>query len=89
MCNALRSGNTRFRSHVCPRLPSGKRARSEASTQPRFNIRDSLSDLLKKASAEKEGYPNSLESLLNKGGVKLVLPDKNDPDGAGFVQCAA
>jgi hypothetical protein len=51
-----------------------------------FNIRDSLSDFLKEVSADKEGYPNSLESLLNKGGVKLVMSDKNDPDGAGFIQ---
>ena len=54
-----------------------------------FNLRDSLSDFLKESAAEKEGYPNSLEGLLNQGGVKLVLSDKNDPEGAGFVQCAA
>jgi hypothetical protein len=51
-----------------------------------FNIRDSFSDFLKETAADKEGYPNNLESLLNKGGVKLVMSDKNDPDGAGFIQ---
>ena len=51
-----------------------------------FNIRDSLSDFLKEASADKEEYPNNLESLLNKGGVKLIMSDKKDPDGAGFMQ---
>ena len=51
-----------------------------------FNIRDSFSDFLKDASEGKEDYPNNLESLLNQGGVKLILSDKNDPDGAGFIQ---
>ena len=51
-----------------------------------FNIRDSFSDFLKDMSEGKEDYPNNLESLLNKGGVKLILSDKNDPDGAGFIQ---
>ena len=54
-----------------------------------FNLRDGLSDFLREKSAEEGDYPNSIESLLNKGGVKLVLSDKNDPDGAGFVQSAA
>ena len=53
-----------------------------------FNIRDRFSDFLKhSAAAGKADYPSNLESLLNQAGVKLVLSDKNDPDGAGFVQC--
>ena len=51
-----------------------------------FNLRDSFGDFLKEASAEKEGYPSSLEVLLNDGGIKLVLTDKDDPENAGFVQ---
>jgi len=51
-----------------------------------FSIRDSFSDFLKDVSASKEGYPNNLENLLTTGGVKLVMSDKNDPDGAGFIQ---
>ena len=41
---------------------------------------------MKAASADKEGYPNSLETLLDRGGVKLVVSDKNDPDEVGFIQ---
>ena len=51
-----------------------------------FNLRDSFGDFLKEASAEKEGYPSSLEVLLNDGGIKLVLTDKDDPENSGFVQ---
>ena len=52
-----------------------------------YNIRDSFSNFLKhSAAAGKADYPSNLESLLNQGGVKLVLSDKNDPDGAGFMQ---
>ena len=54
-----------------------------------FNLRDALSDFLRQASADKEGYPNGLDGLLNQGGVKLVLADKNDPEGAGFIQWRA
>ncbi len=54
-----------------------------------FNLRDALSDFLRQASADKEGYPNGLDGLLSQGGVKLVLADKNDPEGAGFIQWRA
>ena len=53
-----------------------------------FNLRDGFSDFLKESAAKKQGYPSSLDSLLNQGGVGLVLSDKNDPDGAGFIQSA-
>ena len=52
----------------------------------RYNFRDGFLDFLKAASADKEGYPNSLDILLKEGGVKLVLSSKDDPDDAGFVQ---
>ena len=52
----------------------------------RYNFRDGFLDFLKAASADKEGYPNSLDILLKEGGVKLVLSNKDDPDDAGFVQ---
>ena len=52
----------------------------------RYNFRDGFLDFLKAASADKEGYPNSLDILLKEGGVKLVLSTKDDPDDVGFVQ---
>ena len=51
-----------------------------------FCLRDSFEDFLKEISAEKQGYPNSLNALLNDGGIKLVLTDKVDPENVGFVQ---
>ena len=52
-----------------------------------FDCRASFNDFLKEMSAEadNEGYPNSLETLQAKAGVKLVLSDRNDPDNVGFV----
>ena len=54
-----------------------------------FNIRDSFGDFLKEIAEKKEGYPSSLDGLLNEGGIKLVLTDKADPDNVGFVQSTA
>ena len=51
-----------------------------------FNLRDSFSDFLKEISDEDKRYPSSFDELLNVGGVKLVLTDKNDPENVGFVQ---
>ena len=51
-----------------------------------FNLRDSFGDFLKEISAEKPGYPINFDGLLNEGGIKLVLTDKNDPDNVGFIQ---
>ena len=51
-----------------------------------FNLRDSFGDFLKEMSAEDKDYPRSIDELLNIGGIKLVLTDKNDPDNVGFVQ---
>ena len=51
-----------------------------------FSLRDSFEDFLKEISAEKQGYPNSLNALLNDGGIKFVLTDKVDPENVGFVQ---
>ena len=54
-----------------------------------FNLRDSFGDFLKEISVEHKDYPSSIDELLNIGGIKLVLTDKNDPDNVGFVQSIA
>ena len=54
-----------------------------------FNLRDSFGDFLREISVEDKNYPSSIDELLNIGGVKLVLTDKNDPENVGFVQSIA
>ena len=54
-----------------------------------FNLRDSFGDFLKEISVEDKNYPSSIDELLNIGGIKLVLTDKNDPENVGFVQSIA
>ena len=51
-----------------------------------FNVRDSFADFLKEISIEKDCYPSNLDDLINDGGIKLVLTDKNDPENVGFIQ---
>ena len=51
-----------------------------------FNLRNTFGDFLKEMSIEDKDYPSSIDELLNVGGIKLVLADKNDPDNVGFVQ---
>ena len=54
-----------------------------------FNLRNTFGDFLKEMSIEDKDYPSSIDELLNVGGIKLVLADKNDPDNVGFVQSIA
>ena len=54
-----------------------------------FNLRDSFGNFLKAMSTEDKDYPSSIDELLNVGGIKLVVADKNDPDNVGFVQSIA
>ena len=50
-----------------------------------FGIRESFQDFLKGAGAKSEDVPQKLEDLAASG-IRLVITDKNDPDGVGFVQ---
>ena len=55
-----------------------------------MNFRDSFLDFLKQmSSAGQEGYPDTLESLRDEGGIRLVLTDKVDPENIGFVASSA
>ena len=55
------------------------------SALSRPHVRDSFQDFLKEAAAESEGIPTTLDQLQDAG-VRLVISDKQDPDGVGFVQ---
>ena len=50
-----------------------------------FGIRESFQDFLKDAGSKSEEVPQKLEDLAASG-IRLVITDKNDPDGVGFVQ---
>ena len=50
-----------------------------------FGIRESFSDFLREAHTKSEDVPQKLEDLAASG-IRLVITDKNDPDGVGFVQ---
>ena len=50
-----------------------------------FGIRESFQDFLKDAGSKSEDVPQKLEDLAASG-IRLVITDKNDPDGVGFVQ---
>ena len=55
-----------------------------------MNFRDSFLDFLKQmSSAGQEGYPDTLESLRDEGGIRLVLTDKVDPENIGFAASSA
>ncbi len=53
-----------------------------------YQLGNAFGEFLREESG-KAGYPNSMEDLLNSGGVKCVLSDRNDPEGAGFIQWRA
>ena len=50
-----------------------------------FGIRESFQDFLKDAGSKSEDVLQKLEDLAASG-IRLVITDKNDPDGVGFVQ---
>ncbi|MBI24702.1 MAG: hypothetical protein CMN05_14095 [Roseibacillus sp.] len=54
-----------------------------------FQMGNAFADFLREESGNKQGYPNSMDELLNQGGVKYVLSDRHDPEGAGFIQWRA
>ena len=49
-------------------------------------MRDSFTDFLREASAKVEGIPATVKELEDAVGVRLVVADRQDPDGVGFVQ---
>lgn len=49
-------------------------------------MRDSLADFLRDTNAKVEGLPATVRELEDSIGVRLVVADRQDPDGAGFVQ---
>ena len=50
-----------------------------------FGIWDSFSDFLRDASSKSDDFPAKLEDLASSG-IRLVITDKADPDGIGYVQ---
>ena len=52
-----------------------------------FDIRGSFNEFLSEAGKGAETFPTSLDALA-KGGIRLVLADSTDPDGAtGGITC--
>ena len=50
-----------------------------------FGIRESFGDFLKDASSKSEDVPAKIDDLASAG-IRLVITDKADPDGVGYVQ---
>jgi hypothetical protein len=48
-------------------------------------LRDAFNEFLRAAKAENDAVPVDVASLADLG-IRLVIADANDPDGAGFVQ---
>ena len=48
-------------------------------------LRDAFNEFLRAAKAENDAVPIDVASLMDLG-IRLVISDANDPDGAGFVQ---
>ena len=48
-------------------------------------LRDGFNEFLRAANAENDAVPIDVPSLMDLG-IRLVIADTNDPDGAGFVQ---
>jgi hypothetical protein len=48
-------------------------------------LRDAFNEFLRAAKAENDTVPLDVASLMDLG-IRLVISDANDPDGAGFVQ---
>ena len=46
-----------------------------------FGLRESFNDFLKDANSKSEDVPSKLDDLANSG-IRLVISDKQDPDGA-------
>ena len=51
-----------------------------------FQMRDAFNDFLASAHAADSTVPPTLQDLENVAGVRLVVADRTDPEGAGFVQ---
>ncbi len=51
-----------------------------------FAVRDSFNDFLAKSHVEDEAIPASLQELEQETGIRVVLTDRADPDGIGFIQ---
>ena len=50
-----------------------------------FNLRDAWKDFLESARSANADMPSAPEQLEKTGGVRLILADRNDPDGVAFV----
>ena len=48
-------------------------------------LRDAFNEFLRAAKAENDAVPIDVASLMDLG-IRMVISDANDPDGAGFVQ---
>ena len=48
-------------------------------------MRDSFADFLREAHAKVDGIPATIRELEDEIGVRLVIADKQDPDGVGFA----
>ena len=46
-----------------------------------FNIRDSFSEFLKNANADNTNMPETIDALDKSGGVRLVITNREDPEG--------
>eukprot|EP00973_Karenia_brevis_P069817 9707026-Karenia_brevis.AAC.1 len=50
-----------------------------------YGIIDDMNSLLREKHAQDDSIPASLRELQDKGGIKLVLTDRTDPDEVGYV----
>ena len=46
-----------------------------------FNIRDTFFEFLKHANADNTNMPETLDALDKNGGVRLVITNREDPEG--------
>ena len=81
-----RPGVLSFQLHVCEACCADALGIGVCLRRPQvFGIRESFQDFLKDAGSKSEEVPQKLEDLAASG-IRLVITDKNDPDGVGFVQ---
>ena len=51
-----------------------------------FQMRDLFTDFLREARADNDALPTTMKELEDAVGVRLVVADRQDPDGVGFHQ---